>query len=219
LCVPSEGLVYGEHNDHVYPWAVARGSFLAASNPEVVEAMEAVAKDAVSKAVDARHPLAAVSQEVRHTAAGHTEYEDSVYPFVKSMFPAPGSIVPLRVDGSLVGVITSSTVEFMGADGQPTPVDIYSSPTTSLDLTQDGRTLPSVLVSFAQAFLPIDKSLFSSQAASSYLFAHTPTIVFGDPTPGFDSLAPTYAAAEVVEKSVVVEEGGRLRLQVRFNDH
>lgn len=37
--VPSEGLVYGLHNRHVYKWDLVKDTFFAASNPEMAEAM------------------------------------------------------------------------------------------------------------------------------------------------------------------------------------
>lgn len=39
--IPSEGMVYGLHNDHKYKWAMIRNSHFAAVNPELFEAMEA----------------------------------------------------------------------------------------------------------------------------------------------------------------------------------
>lgn len=38
--IPSEGMVYGQHNGHRYKWDLLRNSFFAAKNPELAEKME-----------------------------------------------------------------------------------------------------------------------------------------------------------------------------------
>jgi hypothetical protein len=214
LGVPSEGLLYGEHNDHVYPWAIARGSFMAATNPELTARMDAEASevDAI-KSVQNRNPLVSVSDDVKHRAGTDYSYDVNVYPFVKALFPVPGTILPLVADHSVLGVVTSGSIELVDFYGRPVGVDVYSNVVKSLDLTVDGNTLPSVLLNFAKAFLPIDPSLYCEFAHAVREIQTAPTVVFGDPSPGFDTVVPTAEAAMDLTKSVVIE-GNTFRLSI-----
>lgn len=127
------------------------------------------------------------------------EFSSDVYPLVKSLFPAPGSMVPMG--SSLWAVIEKSNISFYTPDGQPTRVRVFDRMYDSFDLTEDGNIHPSILMNFAVKYLGINKGDLSKYLVEEVLCKGVPPIVEGDPTPGFDDIPSEY---NEVERTVVV---------------
>lgn len=157
--IPSEGVVYGVHNDHTYAWGMVQNSFFAAANPELTEKMNeaAEARELVEESLY-KSEGSAVPEQIKHVAHyyANEDFDSSVYPLVKSHFPVPGSIVPLVSEASgesLFGIITKSSVDFYNRHGQPVNIEIFDLPVASIDLSREGNTYASVVKSFGSEYL------------------------------------------------------------------
>lgn len=154
--VPSEGLVYGEHNGHVYLWPIVQSSFLAASNPDFYNAMN----DAY-QARQAELESLVIHKSIEYPAEDHAKsFDHSVYPLVQDRFPPPGSVIDLvsKSDEIFYGKVTSTSIDFVDREGEPVQVPVFGTTTTSLDLRKGGNTFASVIYNFArnQLGLPIE---------------------------------------------------------------
>ena len=207
LAVPSEGLVYGEHNGHVYKWDLLRNSFMAAMNPSLVEAMDS----ALEEPEDTSKAVFLVPDMVKHHANTADCFDDNVYPFVKSMFPVPGSIIPLDTyTGEVVyGVVKKASVDFLDRSGFPISVEAWDRPHTTIDLTKGGNSHASLVYNFGKGYLNLDSTLLDTEPDSSFPFS---AVVKGEPTPGFDDVSAEYS--EDLRKSVERLEDGTYRLVI-----
>ncbi|MHA2068822.1 MAG: hypothetical protein ACXABY_31050, partial [Candidatus Thorarchaeota archaeon] len=198
LAVPSEGLVYGEHNGHVYKWDVVKDSFMAATNPKLVEAMEQE-EETTEKSYGPEIP-----DMVRHRVVSAPQ-EDEVYDLVKSAFPTSGSIIPLESDlgDTVYGVMGPSSLDFYTNTGELAYIKVFDRLYKSFDLVKNGNIHPSILFNFAVHYLGLEKSLLEEAAVSQA----TPiqTVVEGQPTQGFTSI--DLESLDKFKKSVVVEDG------------
>lgn len=159
--IPSEGIVYGVHNDHAYAWEMVRDSFFAAANEELAEKMNEAAaeRELIEESLyKSRGSVVPISEQLKHVAHYYAdeEFDSSVYPLVKSHFPVPGSIIPLASETtgeSIYGIITKSSVDFYNRHGQPVNVAIFDLPVSSIDLNRDGNTYASVVKSLGTEYL------------------------------------------------------------------
>ena len=153
VAIPSLGLVYGQHNKHVYKWEMVKNSFLAASNPKVVEAMNGIEEE--EAAVEKSH---LIPEQIANVALV-SEFSEDVYPLVKSHFPSPGSVVPLEIatGESVYGVVSTDSISFYDREGYSVGVDVYDRRYSGFELTKGGDIHPSVLYNFAVGYLGLCK--------------------------------------------------------------
>jgi len=182
LAVPSEGLVYGEHNGHVYQWDVVKDSFMAATNPKLVEAMEQT-KEPTEKSYGPEIPDL-VKHRIDLTKDTFTE---DVYPLVKSAFPEPSTVLPLdtKTGEPVFAVVESDLMRFYTRTGQPAWIHAYDSKYHSFDLRKGGDIHASILFNFAVNYLGIDKDLTIHRSASE----DTSLLIKGSPTAGFENVS------------------------------
>ena len=155
--IPSEGLVYGNHNKQVYAWEMVKNSFFAAANPELTEKMNEYQNAQLDMEEELSRSIE-IPMPVRHRAYEFvdTGFDDEVYPLVKSHYPVPSSVVPVEAatGETVYGVITNNSVDFYDREGTPANVNVYDMSFASFDLTQDGGTFASVVKSFGDKFIP-----------------------------------------------------------------
>ncbi len=189
LAVPSEGLVYGEHNGHVYKWDLLRDSFMAAMNPTLVEAMDGVEEE--TEKAQKYGPM--VPDMVLHRAPAREEFTDGVYPLVKSLFPAPGSVIPLdsHTGEVIYGIVTKSAVEFYDRRGFSVAVQAWDKAYTSIDLTKGGNTHASIVYNFGLGYLGLNREQLEQHVDTVYSDQALPLVVKGEPTPGFEEIPAT----------------------------
>lgn len=213
-CVPSEGLVYGDHNGHVYRWDLLKDSFFSALNPEVSEAMNAAA---IQKSHEVVRYQSVAPRAVRERARLYrgSEFADEVFPLIKSRMAGPGTIVRLETNQaeSAFGLITPTTLEFYGRDGHPTEVKVFDRVYKSFDLLPNGNVPPASLLSFIVKNFRVHAALLSEVTQKSI----APTVsesmtVEGEPTLGFDDVPAVYT--EGVKKSISKGPDGVLRVIV-----
>ena len=215
LAVPSEGLVYGEHNGHVYAWDVIKDSFMAAMNPTLVEAMDkAQDEDLAEKSIRTYGPE--IPDMVKHRMSRRTVFHPSVYPLVKSLFPVPGSVVVLdsTTRETVYGVVSSTNIEFYDRTGAEITVRAYDRTYKSFDLRRGGDVHPSLLYNFGIHYLGLDKSELSEYASSHREIQAVPYVVKGSPSPGFETIQATEEGLETLSKSVMLI-GDTFRLVIR----
>lgn len=213
--IPSEGLVYGNHNDQVYAWAMLRDSFFAAANPELADKMNE-ADEALQEMEEAISATAEVPELVKHLALRFSDQDfvDEVYPLVKSHFPRPSSIVPVetKTGQDIYGVVTDSSIDFFDREGCPVNVKVYDLPFASFDLTKGGGIFSSVIHSFGEKYFGITPDLaeFVTQEAPQ----STAPVLESTPTAGLDGVPNEYLEMSNLQKSVEIEEDGTFRLVV-----
>lgn len=214
LAVPSEGLVYGEHNGHVYTWDVVKDSFLAAMNPELEEQMEAAAEERMNKSVRKFGPT--VPDFVKYKINEVNSFDPGVYPLVKSLFPQPGSIIPVEtnIGETVYGTVSDSSIDFFDRMGNPLNVQVYDRTVKSFDLLRNGDTHPSVLYNFGVSYLGLDKEELEKYAEPHLEILSTPFVVKGFPTEGLDDVPATEEALAAYDKAVVVNNN-TVRLVLR----
>lgn len=210
-CVPSEGLVYGDHNGHVYRWDLIKDSFFSAMNPDPAEAMNAAA---IQKSATSVRFRTAAPDLVRAAARQYRgeDFSPEVFPLIKSRVPGPGTIIRLETDTaeSLFGVVTSNTVDFYGRDGERSEVRVFDRAYKSFDLTADGNVPPAALLGFVVKNFGVNASLLA-EATQPTSFTPSTNSVFGEPTVGYDDVPAVYT--EGLEKSICVQ-GDVLRVVV-----
>ena len=175
--VPSKGLIQGEHNGHVYAWDIVKESFLAATNPDLSEKMNKVAKSV-------RTPNVPLSDLVKHKCASE-EFSEDVYPLVKSEFPKPGSVIPVHSsEGELLyGLVKSSRIDFVDRLGVPVKLSVFGRSYESFDLAKGGNINPSVLYNFGVTYASMDESKFAEFLSSADTVEESsPSVVRGNPS-------------------------------------
>jgi hypothetical protein len=204
-CYPSEGMIYGNHNGHVYAWELVKDSFFTAQNPQVAEAMNS---SSVKKSFDGLKFKTAIPQELRaYTAQFAGElYHEEVWPLVKSRFPAPGKVIKLasNTQETLYGVTTPTSIEFYDRSAKPANVRLFDRQYTHFDLTRDGNVPPASLFRFLTKHFKINAELLSGFSKSTNTATVTANAWFvdGEASPGWDSIS---ADLQDFEKSIVVD--------------
>jgi hypothetical protein len=198
LAVPSEGLVFGEHNRHVYKWDLLRNSFLAAMNPSLVEAM-----DGLDEEVEVEKSGPSVPDMVRHHVSSAESFADDVYPLVKSLYPVPGSIVPLdtHTGETIYGVVQKSSIDFFDRRGYSVAIQAWDKSYTSLDLSKAGAVHASMVYNFGREYLGLEVE----QTETLQQVHELPMLVKGEATPGWENVSGEYS--EDLRKSVEFDEG------------
>jgi hypothetical protein len=223
--IPSEGLVYGNHNDHSYSWAMVKDSFFAAANPELMEKMNEAQE--AHTAMEAEISYTAEPEEetsevpeipemVKHIAYQYLgeAFEDTTYSLVKSHFPVPSSTVPVEsVKGTtLYGVVTTNSIDFYDREGCPVNVSVYDIPFTSFDLTKGGNMFASVVHSFGAKYFGITPDF--AQYVVEDAPQQAPRVLEAEASPNFDVVGDTYADLENLDKAIVIEDDGTYRVVV-----
>ena len=213
--VPSEGLIYGVHNGHVYTWDMIKESFLASAHTELADAMNAAA-EARTELEQQLDKSLNVPDAVIHVAKAIPEaFEPSVYPLIYTRFPRPGTVIPLDTVTSetVYGVITNKSVEFYSRDGAPAQVQVYDRLYKSFDLLKNGNVHPSILYGFAVSYLNLNREELE-QFVSSTATEASPSVVKGLPSPGFEHLSEEDLLNATVYKSVEMD-GNTFRLVLK----
>lgn len=206
--IPSEGIVYGNHNKQVYLWEMVKDSFFSAANPDIALVMEeaAASRQELEEVIAGS---ATVPELVKHVAYKYNgqPFHDDIYNLVKSQFPVPGSILPLDAATGevLYGVVTPSSVDFYDREGCSAKVGVYDSAFHSFDLTKGGDTYSSVVRSFGYQCLGLFKDL--DQYIEEVDIVEVPSVLKGTPTTGLDNLGTDYLEVSSSNKDVVVDEG------------
>lgn len=202
VAVPSEGLVYGLHNSHVYKWELIRDTYFAAENPNVAAAME-LSEDEMSANADSVEKSAYPDIIVSLSQSRSGPFSFDVYSLVKSKFPVPGSI--LLSQDNIFGIVGHSDVSFYDSNGERVGIQAFDRVLTSIDLRKSGDTHPSVVYNLAKSiginlagledFVRVNQDILP-------LATSVPSKVLGDPSPGFDQLP---AGESNFKKSVQIE--------------
>ena len=215
--IPSEGIVYGNHNKQIYAWEMVRDSFFAAANPKLTEKMNEVAELRQEFEDEIAAPVEAPPELLKHIANKYAgeEFDQSVYPMVKSFFPIPSSIVPLETSKGtdVYGVVTPSSIDFYDREGCAARVSVFDSAFHSFDLTKGGDIYSSVLYSMGRKYFGIPDDLV--QYLQDNTISKSPSILEGNPTPGFEHVGDTFSDLDAISstnKSLVVEDDGTFRL-------
>lgn len=203
-CYPSEGLVYGDHNGHVYSWDLVKDTFFTAQNPNVAEAMNSAS---VKKSLDGVKFTSGIPEELRaYTSQFANElYNEEVWPLIKSRFPAPGKILRLssNTQETLYGVTTPTSLEFYDRSANPASVRIFDREYSHFDLTREGNVPPAALFGFITKHFKVNTDLLSSFSKSAiYKQANfsIPAIVEGEASPGWDDFS---SEDQEFQKSIV----------------
>lgn len=210
--IPSEGMVYGNHNKQTYAWAMIKDSFFAAANPdfcdkmtETAEANQAI-EESIARSLD-------IPELVKHIASKHSSgvFYQTVYPLVKSHFPKPGSIVPIESDTreTMYGVMTSTALDFYDREGCRVNILVYDMPFTSFDLTKGGNLYSSVIKSFGTKYFGLPADLDQYVVEDTTIPATT--MLEGTATVGFESVGDEYQEVSSMSKTVVMD-GDTFRL-------
>lgn len=215
--IPSEGIVYGNHNKQVYSWEMIKDSFFAAANPDLSDAMNMVAVAELEFEEEIK-ASADVPELVKHLANQYTgeDFDPEVYPMVKSFFPVPSSVVPLQTELGIdvYGVVTKSSIDFYDREGITSRVSVFDSAFHSFDLIKGGNTYSSVLYSMGRTYFGIPDDL--GQYVQKDVAAPVPVVLEGRATPGLEHVGPTLEDVQAIgdNKQVNVDEDGTYRLVV-----
>lgn len=216
-CVPSEGLVYGDHNGHVYRWDLVKDSFFSALNPEAAEVMNAAS---VQKGLSTLRFISSTPKSIRKIANAYRgeSFADNVFSLVKSRVFGPGTTIRLETNqaATAYGVVTPTTIDFYGRDGSPAEVRVFDRVYKSFDLTPGGNVPPSALLGFIVKNFRVNSSLLTEVVKSvtdvqEDTFS-SPNTVEGEPTPGFEEVPAVYT--EGLKKSLVRQPDGTVRVVV-----
>lgn len=214
FAVPSEGLVYSEHDDRIYHWDMLRDSFFAADNEEIATVMNDVS-DALSQPEESEETEIDITKSfpdsvLYHADQSTNEFDDSVYGLVKSLFPKPGSVVTVStpIGEEAYAVIEKSCISFFDRHGERSTVNVYGRDIEAIPLTHDGDVFKSVVYSFAKSVLGLD--YIDNWLGDEPPPAASPR-VYGSPTPGFENIESNDLSS--MRKSVVVD-GNRYRLKL-----
>lgn len=213
--IPSEGIVYGNHNQQVYAWEMIRDSFFAAANPEVAAKMNEFA-DLKLEFEKELYPVEEVPELVKHLANKYVgeDFDSNVYPMVKSFFPVPSSVVPLETDKGMTiyGVVTPSSIDFYDREGCTARVSVFGSAFNQFDLNKGGNIYSSVLYSLGRDFFGIPDDL--EQYVQNNNALPDSVALQSSPTPGLDLMGSTYAEVNSMAKSVELLESNLYRLVI-----
>lgn len=197
--VPSKQIIYEVKTNRIYQWDLAKNSYFAAANPDFVEAMDAGAsKDPVTLETD--QPVRGVEKGLLDRCVPG-QWGD-VYPLVKSLFPDPGTLMPLP-GTQLLAVTTPESVNFYTNAGEEASVLIYDRVYKSVDLQVNSDVMPAVVLNLALAFTDVDIDKLNAYQA--------PLFVKGHPTPGFEEYE---GSIEDNPNRTVVEVDGVLRVEL-----
>jgi len=212
-CIPSEGLVYGDHNGHVYRWDLVKDSFFSAMNPDVAEVMN---EAAIKKSINGLRFKSVTPDEIRTQAKKHkgSDFDAQVWPLVKSRMPRPGTVVHIETNQaeSIYGVITPTSLDFYGRDGFPVDVKLFDRTYKSFDLIQDGNVPPASLLSFIVNTFGVNPSLLKEVTQKKKYTLQKANCVEGEPTPGFEDVSAEYM--EGLNKSIIIGPDNVLRVVV-----
>ncbi len=180
--IPSMGIVFGVLDKKLYKWALVRGSFLAAVNPDFFVAMEAGTEDTVDDDVFVDKSMDAF---VLLKACQNTgDFDQAVFPVVKQLFPRPGTIIDMQ---DCYGIVGTSKLEFINKQGGQGIINVFDKSISSLDLCYTDNSIhPSVLLNFMETYLNIPRNAVIGEvhkAASSSIV----NLVHGKPTEGSSS--------------------------------
>lgn len=210
-CVPSEGLVYGDHNGHVYRWDMVKDTFFSEYNPEATEAMESAAVTKSQRGIRFRTTY---PDAVRVYAATHRgeEFANEVFPLVKSRMPKPGAIVSLESDKaeSVFGVVTPTSLDFYNRDGSLAEIRVFDRVYKSFDLVKDGNVPPAALLSLIVSVFGVNQSLLTDVTKSAKTLVPAVTAVDGEPSPGYGDVPSEFV--EGFSKSIKCLPDGELLL-------
>lgn len=185
LGVPSLGLVFGLSNNQVYRWDLVKDSFFAVTNPEFTEAMS-LGED---------EPVEGVEKSILLS-----DFDEDVYPVVKSSFPRPGSTIPMLSKSKTVyGLVTPNSIEFYDDNGVPAEILIYDSVQKAIDLTVNGTSHPEVVANLALNVLGINVQECDDSP-----------VVKGNPSPGYEEVLPTQPSSEANREVEVVDGYARV---------
>lgn len=211
-CIPSEGLVYGDHNGHVYRWDLVKDTFFSAFNPEATEAMNA---SAVQKSQNTITFRSNTPDNVRAEASKYRgeDFADDVWALVKSRCPKPGSVVCLETTAaeSAFGLITPTSIDFYSRDGTTAEVQVFDRVYKSFDLRQEGNVPTSALLAFVVQQFGVNPSLLHEVTQPAKPIIKSDMSMVGEPTPGFEAVSAEYT--EGLQKSIVTDHDS-LRLVV-----
>lgn len=152
---PDESRVYDVQRDTHYRWSLVKDSYFASSNSEVAKKMN----KASEKRIVPEATTIEVPDMVKHIQSGvEPGWGPDVYPFVKSMFPVPGSVVPVTAgDGSTIyGVMQSNALIFHNKNGNIVDMHVYDYAYKYFDLEKGGNIHPAILIAFAKSHLGLD---------------------------------------------------------------
>jgi hypothetical protein len=214
-CIPSEQLVFGEHNNHVYRWDLIKDSFFSAMHPEVVEAMDSAE---VQKSLSGMKYKSTYPDTVRARAREFRGelFDADVWPLLKSRMPRPGHVVSFESEQgeSVFGVVTPTSLEFYTRGGEPAQLPVYDRVYKSFDLVKDGNVHPGVLLHLAVKHFNVNKNLLDEVRKSSYVpSAPVQHFVEGEPSPGWDNVEDDVSLV----KSVVMD-GDTFRVIVEVSE-
>jgi len=179
---PQTGIIYGK--DRKYKWELVEDSYFAAQNEDIEAEVNTSKNNKVKKA----YSLPEMINHLRQVG----QFEEDVYPLVKSIFPSPGSVIQMNGNSeSVYGIIRKASIDFYDEVGNPVAFPVYDESYSSFDLTKDGNTHPSIIFSFAKSYLGVDAQYyeqFITGTQETELMKGLPTKVVGNPSPGFDDV-------------------------------
>lgn len=214
-CIPSQGLVYSNSNGHVYRWDLIKDSFFSKFNPAASEAMN---EAAIKKSNSTVRFLQSVPNAVRNRSKFYTgsDFEEEVFPLIKSRLPGPGTVVRLETERaeSAFAVVSPTTIEFYNRDGTSAEVRVFDRVYKSFDLLPEGNVPPAALLGFVVKHFNINASLLSEVVQKSEYVSGEPSVVEGEPTLGFNDVPSVYT--EGLKKSISKGPDGVLRVIVEI---
>jgi len=159
-----QGVIYDEKNKALYPMDTFTYSYLSSQAPAVFKAEVKADAPTIQKSFD-----------------------DDVFPLVKSVFPAPGSVFPMtaNTDETVYGHVGSRSIQFLDREGFEVGVEVFDCTYKSIDLVPGGNTAPFVLVAMAKSVFGADLQDYEGFIAHKGLETDVGTTE--QPTPGFDN--------------------------------
>lgn len=144
IAVPEEGRVYSVTNGHVYDWRIVRESYFASTNPELSQKMSEVSEEGPGE-----------EEVFKSLACPIHPFHHEVYPLVKSVYPNPGSVLPLGQ--GKYAVVNEDHLSFYDSDRQRISVRVFDRVYEEFDLKKGGDVHPSILLNFTVKYLNLDK--------------------------------------------------------------
>jgi hypothetical protein len=153
VAVPPRQVIIDADTTQIYRWPLVKDSMFGFVHTEVAQRMD-----------EARGADTSILKSMKNE-----EFADEVYPFVKSIFPLPGSAIPLETDTTEIvyGITTPSSVRFVDREGLPVSLRVFGREYTSFDLVKGGDVHPSVVLSFAVEALGVDPEFIHKGIADS----------------------------------------------------
>lgn len=153
VAVPPNQVVIDADTSQIYRWSMVKDSYFGFVNKDMADKMNEAQED----------------DDSILKSTGPQQYDDNVYPFVKSIFPCPGSAIPVETDTSEVvyGVTTTKSIDFVDREGLPVSLNVFGREYSSFDLLKGGDVHPSVVLSFAVGALGVDPEFINKGIADS----------------------------------------------------